>query len=156
MTDLQRLVERVERLEEELSGGMAGPALDRGNKQLAALEASLHEIGHVVCLHGSLAQALRERQMISVDAYMETRGLRGVMRDEYEVSTIAVEILASRLLGYPINTSDVVAYAWEQKNVRYIQSKARFLRKVERRMFNPRCQRLAQELATHLRTKVAS
>lgn len=122
------------------------PAIDG---DASVLEAALHEIGHVVTLRGSLRRALRQ-PIDDVDCFMANAGLYGVMRDENEVSTIAVELLAAGMLGHSINRADVVQFAWKNKNVRYFADITRFDSRVLRRMRNPRCIRLAREIARHL------
>lgn len=135
---LDHLVGSEEPTPPAIAGGHAGK-----------LEASLHEIGHVVTLRGSLRAALRA-PVPDVNSFMSDAGLYGVMRDENEVSTIAVELLAAELLGHPIDQLAVIRFAWENKNVRYFTDITRFHSRVLRRMRNHRCIRLAREVVSYL------
>lgn len=125
------------------SAEFTAPAIDG---PLGPLEAHLHEIGHVVTLRGSLRCALR-CPIRDVDGFMRRARLRGVIRDENEVSTIAVELLAAEMLGHPIDRLAVIRFAWKNRNVRHFANVARFHSRVLRRVKNTRCIELAREIA---------
>lgn len=146
---LRQVSARATELEKRLvdADELAAEAIDG---DLAELESALHEIAHVVTLRGSLRRALRTAPILDVDAHMRKLGLYGIMRDENEVSTIAVELLTADLLGHPIDRREVVRFAWINKNVVYFDRLWRFDESVVRRMQNPRCRELARELARYL------
>jgi len=129
------------------SGHFAPPNVDTLSRGLSILEASLHEIGHVVTMRGSLRRALK---MGPVDVVELVTPLRGIVRDENEISTIAVELLTVEGLGFFIEPMDVVEFACRHSNIVYSGDEYMAHAKVIRRMKNPRCQKLARELVSYL------
>lgn len=146
---LKWITARALRLEERLCdpGDLAAVAL---SGKTAQLEASLHEIGHIVALRGSLLNALHSVPVCHINRLMTDMGMHGIVRDENEVSAIAVELLTAEMLGHPINAHEVTWFAWTNNNVRHFSDIALFEARVARRMKNPRCRNLAAEVAHYL------
>lgn len=144
---LRAATSRATYLERKLSGDVQ-PALVDGDDD--ELEASLHELGHILALRGSLHTALCGEQVTDVDILMKEMGVHGIARDENEVSAIAIELLASTMIGLPIDSAKVIDFAWGHGNVSYFVYRDVFEARVVRRMQNARCRKLATELAQHL------
>lgn len=150
---LEPLLRRVMKLEERVTDNqdeLAGNAIDGVGRDLSSLEASLHEICHVVTLRGSLPRALR-KPIESIDSFVDGRKIYGVARDSNEVSTIAVGHLVAELLGHPTPLDRVIDYAKENGNVRHFRDREAFAESVARRLRNPRCIALAKQIANYLR-----
>lgn len=139
---------RARRLERRLSGTADWMAFIDGKN--AALEASLHEVGHIVALRGSLRDALRMEPIADVNLFMKQNRLFGITRDENEISALAMTLLVAEKIAVPIDLDTVVSFAWNSGNVSYVQYREHLRMRVVTRMQSARCRHMASEVAGYL------
>lgn len=126
------------------------------------LEGVLHEISHVVVFRHGVRAALRQpfkyRIGAVVPSFPEHNGKRSKadlrktdIANAHEIDTIAVEVIASRVVGMPIEALVVAEYAVGGGNVQDLGSDENVAALVERAMKRPEIRRWGRDLGKHLR-----
>jgi len=113
-------------LGEEAPPGCVGPYEDDSCRQ--RFEANLHEIAHHATFYGRFERKPEETSDIGT---VMSETLSQISGDANEIDTMAVEVLVSRQLGYPISVAVLVRSAVEAGNFRLLSNQAQ-LRKLVR------------------------
>lgn len=126
------------------------------------LEGVLHEISHVVVFRHGVRAALRQpfkyRIGAVVPSFPEHNGKRSKadrrktdVANAHEIDTIAVEVIASLVVGMPIDPLVVAEYAVGGGNVQDLGDYYDVTRLIMRAMTRPEVRRWGRDLGKHLR-----
>lgn len=129
------------------------------------LEGVLHEISHVVVFRRGVKAALRSPFRDRVGAYVPSfpehngRWSAADMRkaneaNAHEIDTIAVEVLASRVAGMPIDAPNVAVYAVDGGNLQDLGNHEHVVKLIERAMKRSEVRRWARDLGRYLARSV--